>query len=180
MLNKQEFESAFNELYVSLCRYAFLLINNREQAEDIVQDLFRSLWENRGRVHITSYRNYLFRAVKNKSLNYLRNSHSKIRYSDIYEYEALETSNRTQEIIDGNELQQIIAEAIQNLPPRCSHIFYLKRFEELSYTEIAEKLSISVKTVEKQMTIAIRKISGFLKTHWGGYSLVLLLAALAS
>jgi len=145
-----------------------------------VQDLFRSLWENRNRVNIASYRNYLFRAVKNKSLNYLRSSHRISRYSDIPEYETSGISNCTWETIDENELQQLISKAIQNLPPRCSHIFYLKRFEELSHAEIAERLSISVKTVESQMTIAIHKITDFLKTHWGVYTLALLCAALTS
>ena len=161
-----------------MCRYAFLLINDRDEAEDIVQDLFRSLWENRNRGTVSSFRSYLFRAVKNKSLNYLRDNRNSSRYSDVHEEVSL-TSNCTLETIDGNELQQLITEAVQNLPPRCSEIFYLKRFEELSNAEIAEKLSISIKTVESQTTIAIRKIAAFLKTHWGGYPLVLLLAALA-
>ena len=161
-----------------MCRYAFLLISDRDEAEDIVQELFRSLWENRSSASITSYRDYLFRAVKNKSINYLRSKHNKRLYSDISE-EAPISCDCTRETIDENELQQLITQAMQSLPPRCSHIFYLKRFEELSHAEIAERLSISVKTVESQMTIAIRKISRFLKAHWGGYALALLLAALA-
>ena len=180
MFSKQEFESVFNELYIPLCRFAFMLTNNSEHSEDIVQEIFTSLWENRHKVNIDSYRNYLFRAVKNKSLNWLRWCRNKDRYSDIYRYEFSERSNCTQETIYGNELQQLITEAIQNLPSRCAEIFYLRRFEELSHDEIAQRLSISVKTVENQMNIAIRKISNFLKIHWSKYTLFLLWAGLAS
>jgi len=165
-MNSKEFETIFNQYYPVLCRYAFSLVKNKVTAEDIVQEQFINLWENRYRTSISSYSAYLFKAVKNKSINYLQSGHYKnIVLSDPLK-ESSKITNCTREAINHNELQQLIVEAIRKLPPRCSYIFYLKRFEEFSNAEIAKKLSISVKTVENQMTIAIRKITAFLRVHW--------------
>jgi RNA polymerase sigma-70 factor (family 1) len=160
-MDSSDFEILFRKLYPVLCRYAFLLVKDRETAEDIVQEQFAYLWENDNRLRIISNEAYLFRAVKNKSINY-RQSYSVRKVtkidSSIDNSLVLDGNN----IIEQNELNNLISEAMQQLPEKCYTVFYLKRIEGLSTREIATRLSISEKTVENQMTIAIRKIASYL------------------
>ena len=165
MTDRSEFEKLFKEQYTVLCRYASLLIDDREAAEDIVQDQFAYLWENRHKLKVNSYEAYLFRAVKNKAINYTKNLRNKNKHEISQLSQNLEVTERTEQEVELKELQDLIQKALETLPERCYTVFYLKRFEELSYKKIAVKLSISEKTVENQMNIAIRKISGFLKKY---------------
>lgn len=166
-MEDNEFEILFRRLYPVLCRYAYLLVKDQAIAEDIVQEQFAYLWENDDRLKIISDEAYLFRAVKNKSINYLQSYSKQNRQELNHINENSFVSNTTSEWMEHNELQQLIHQAMEQLPERCFTIFYLKRFEELSTKEIASKLSISEKTVENQMTIAIRKVAGYLRKYWG-------------
>ena len=161
-----EFENLFNRLYPELCRYAYQIVNDSVVAEDIVQEQFIYLWENRSKNVINSYEAYLYRAVKNKAINYLK-SYSKIKSIELDTFrEHSETVDQTYDELYNTELQSLIQNAIELLPDKCHTIFHLRRIEELSNKEIAAKLAISEKTVENQMTIALRKIALFLKKYW--------------
>ena len=149
-------DQLFNEYYGDLCRKAFRILNNKVISEDIVQDVFLKLWENRKKIHIqTSLKAYLSRMVFNESISYLRKNKELIDFSDNIEIEDIH-SNFTDEKIDQNELKGIIDNAINKLPPACKTIFLLSRFDKLTYKQIAEKLDISIKTVENQMGKALK------------------------
>ena len=156
--DKAEFESLFRSSYVSLVRYAKSIIKDHDSAEEIVQDLFFRLWQNRERINIESSLNgYLFRAVHNKCLHYI--NHLKIVGQHAQETAAGQTMKVEDpvDIIKYKELQEKINMILERLPDRCSLIFCLNRFDGLKYNEIAEKLSVSVKTVEANMGRALKE-----------------------
>jgi RNA polymerase sigma-70 factor, ECF subfamily len=127
------------------------------EAEEIVQGVFLTFWEKRHRIEIhTSIHTYLFRMVRNTSLNTLK--HAKIKQKHACEELASssEVSESVSQTILSNELQERIGQAIEKLPEQCRLVFKLSRFEELKYAEIATQLNISVKTVENQIGKALK------------------------
>jgi RNA polymerase sigma-70 factor (ECF subfamily) len=174
----KDFCNHFEELYVPLCQYAQKFVNDRDVAEDIVQDNFVYLWENWARLaKIDSVKAYLFAAVKNKSLNYLQKKYVKNTLHQIEDYQDLMSNIQhptALELLECLELEAILERALNLLPERCRIIFTMKRFAGKSNKEIAKDLDISVKTVEAQMTIAIRKLSAYVNTHWEVPAIILL------
>lgn len=155
-------EVAFEALYTShfrrLYAYAFTILKEEMAAEEMVQNVFFKIWEKRGVVDIsTSVTAYLYRSVYHESLNYLK--HNKVKAAYQAETSA-RTANNYQHPADGKarvaELQEKLEEALADLPEQCRTIFQMSRFEELKYREIAERLGISVKTVEAQMGKALK------------------------
>jgi RNA polymerase sigma-70 factor, ECF subfamily len=156
--DKAEFESLFRSSYVSLVHYAKSIIKDHDTAEEIVQDLFFRLWQNREKINIESSLNgYLFRAVHNKCLHHI--DHLRIVGRHVQESVSGQTTSSEDpvDIIRYKELQEKINLILERLPGRCSQIFCMNRFEGLKYNEIAEKLSVSVKTVEANMGKALKE-----------------------
>jgi len=168
----------FDELYVPLCQYSLKFVNSNDIAEDIVQDNFVYLWENWTRLaKIDSIKAYMFAAVKNKSLNYLQKKYVKNTLHQIEDYQESMIDNQhptALELLECQELEAILEKALNHLPERCRIIFTMKRFAGKSNKEIANDLEISIKTVEAQMTIAIRKLSTYVNTHWDVPAIILL------
>jgi RNA polymerase sigma-70 factor, ECF subfamily len=156
--DKAEFESLFRSSYVSLVRYAKSIIRDHDSAEEIVQDLFFKIWQNRENINIESSLNgYLFRSVHNKCLHHINH----LRIVDKHVQENIKSQTITTEdpvdILRYKELQERIILILKRLPERCSLIFCMNRFDGLKYNEIAEKLSVSVKTVEANMGKALKE-----------------------
>jgi RNA polymerase sigma-70 factor (ECF subfamily) len=155
---------AYKELYLSfynpLLAFAQSYVKSREQAEEIVSDVFISIWEKRKRIDsINNLRVYLFVATKNTALNYLSRQ-NKTMVSDINE-ESTELKSiyfDPEQLLITAEMIALIKAAISQLPPKCQVIFKLVKEEELKYREVAEILDISIKTVENQVAIALKKI----------------------
>jgi RNA polymerase sigma-70 factor (family 1) len=155
---------AYKELFVSfynpLLRFAHTLVKSREQAEEVVSDVFISIWEKRKRIDsISNLKVYLFIAVKNTSLNYLSRQNKNLTDS------VDESSMDLQSIYFDPEQLMVTAEmvariraAIEELPPKCKLIFKLVKEDELKYKDVADILNISQKTVESQIAIALKKI----------------------
>jgi len=163
--DKHAFELLFHECYRPMVAYAFRFLGEMEPAESVVQDVFLKFWQKRKELMITSsLRSYLFRAVRNLSLNYLE--HQKImtgyahlvteRESDRFDYSDFYVEVGLKEKIDA---------AIASLPEKRQEIFRLAREEGLKYREIAEQLNISIKTVETQMTLALKQLRTALKDY---------------
>jgi len=153
-----QFESLFRSSYVSLVRYAKTLIKDHDTAEEIVQDLFFRLWKDKEKLNIESSLNgYLFRSVHNRCLHYIE--HQKVVERHVEEMASRQTGSQESpsDILHYKELQARIARILERLPERCGKIFYMSRFEGLKYAEIAEKLSVSVKTVESNMGRALKE-----------------------
>lgn len=155
--NERIFEVIFRKHYQPLCNYACGILKDMDDSEEIVQQIFTKLWEQRSEIEITvSLKSYLYRAVHNTCLNRIK--HLKIQ--ETYRQhvgEFLETNHDSvTDILDGKELEQRIANAIEKLPDQCKLIFRMSRFEELKYQEIANQLGLSVKTIENQIGKALK------------------------
>jgi RNA polymerase sigma-70 factor, ECF subfamily len=167
LLDRDSFEKLFRVNYASLCRYAVQFVRRPELAEEIVQDQFIYIWNNRTEIEIrTSIEAYLYKAVKNKSIDYLRSRYAKIKFEEAGN---LGTDTRWENPVDkleASELKRLLRDAVQNLPEKCHTVFTMSRFGGMKNQEIANTLDISVKTVENQITIALKKIKFFLEKHW--------------
>lgn len=152
------FESLFNLYYSSLVMYATHLTEDMAAAEDIVCDVFTSVWEKKEVLYMEERKAWLFSSVRNRSLNYL--AHLKVRNN--YQENILEKGDisglLTWEYYVESELRKHIEQAIRQLPPQCQKIFIMSRFNNKKVSEIAEELQISSRTVEKQISIALKKL----------------------
>ncbi|MBV6644851.1 MAG: RNA polymerase sigma-70 factor [Cyclobacteriaceae bacterium] len=158
------FEVLFKQHYQDIFRYAYRFVSNDVVAEEIAQEVFMYIWEKRQQISIeSSLVSYLYSAARNKSINYLKLELPKINNrSDIYEID-IEDENITEIVEDSDQLRKVINSAISELPAKCKEIFMMSRYEGLTYDEIAEEMSLSKKTVENQMGIALKKLRESLK-----------------
>jgi RNA polymerase sigma-70 factor (ECF subfamily) len=167
----QEFENLFRQYYPLLCHYAFRFVKNTNQSEEIVQDLFCKLWENRKNVKIhSSIKAYLYKATYHNSLQVLRKRSVKTQYEEYIKNKNFDDSQLST-ALEESEIYSIIQKTLANLPERCSMIFRMSRFEGLKYQEIADQLSISVKTVEANMGKALKSFRKSLKDYLGTIAL---------
>lgn len=152
----QEFEDVFKTHFKALHAYAFTIVRDDTTAEEMVQNVFCRLWEKKEQISIhLSVKAYLYRAVYNESLNYLKHEKVKESYRS-YAARHMEEGISATAGISLKELEERLSKALNVLPEQCRTIFQMSRFEELKYREIAEQLGISVKTVENQMGKALR------------------------
>jgi RNA polymerase sigma-70 factor (ECF subfamily) len=153
-----QFETLFRSSYVSLVKYAKTLVKDHDSAEEIVQNLFFTLWQNRENLKIeNSLNGYLFRSVHNRCLHYFEHLRVVERHAQEMYKEQEGGTESPAEILLYKELQTLITRTLEKLPERCGRIFCMNRFEGLKYAEIAEKLSVSIKTVEANMGKAIKE-----------------------
>ena len=152
------FEQVFKAFFKRLHAYACTILKDDPTAEEMVQNVFFNLWNKRARLTIEgSLKAYLYRAVHNESLNYLKHQKVKAAYQVHYTARADRGSAFPADgRLAAGELRANIRNALNELPPQCRAIFQLSRFEQLKYREIADELGISVKTVENQMGKALR------------------------
>ena len=167
------FESLFKQYYKGLCFYAYKLLDNEAEAEDIVQELFAKLWTNRADLNInTSIQAYLYGAVRNACFNQLKHRQVRTAYSN-EQTERQDNLAYNPNTVDANELNILIESSIVNLPPERQKIFLLSRSEGLKYKDIAEQLGISIKTVEAQMGKALSYMRTALKDYLPLLSLII-------
>jgi RNA polymerase sigma-70 factor (ECF subfamily) len=170
------FKYFFDRYYDDLCNFVHVYLRDKVLAEEIVQDIFVYFWENREKLQIkASVKSYLFSASKFKSLNLLRDTKTQKKIvSKIGKTEPFQTHEHENSYIDTDEFKKILDSAVDQLAPKCREIFLLSKQKELSNKEIAEKLDISVKTVENQMTIALKKLREYLTPYRGKIFLLFL------
>lgn len=164
--DEQVFETIFRTYYERLCNYANTILNDMDEAEEMVQGAFLTVWEKHDTLEIhTSVKSYLYRAVHNSCLN--RVKHYKVRktYGDAVKKQSEPLHDDASQDLIGSELDAIVANAIDSLPDQCRLVFKLSRFENLTYAEIAEQLGISVKTVENHMVKALKVLREKLKDY---------------
>lgn len=165
-IDLQSFEVLFRQYYQMLCSYAIRFVDDGDTAEEIVQDLFYRLWEKRAELQInTSVKSYLFSAVHNRCLKFIEHRNVELKYRNYYLKHESEIDSEPHDAHSVHELQGIIDNTLNSLPERCGRIFRLNRFEGLKYHEIAQKLSISVKTVEANMGKALKLLRKNLKNY---------------
>jgi RNA polymerase sigma-70 factor, ECF subfamily len=158
------FETAFRLYYARLCSFARHRVGSLAAAEEIVQETFLRVWQNRHRLDpAQSLRAYLYRSVLNHSLNEMKHREVENRWLRL-ETNARLTSEPADEGIQTSELAAAVQQTLGNLPERCRLIFTMSRDQGLTYAEIAETLDISIKTVETQMGRALKALRSSLAT----------------
>lgn len=160
------YEALFRTYYAPLVRFATDILKDQDAAEDRVQEVFVKIWERRSQIRIEqSLKAYLYMAVKNHCFNMLKTEQRQVFMEDgdveTLELEGLQTSD----LLDTKLLSGHIHEAIEKLPPKCALIFKMSRYEDKTYKEIAETLSLSVKTVENQMGKALMLMRRYLAPY---------------
>ena len=156
-LDKPAFEQLFRSFFPGLVLFAQKYVPDQDTAKEIAHNVFLNLWEKKEKIDTSSsLKSYLFTSVHNRCLNYIRDQKKFDR--DESHFERLDSTEFTDasDLLEEQELEQRIYDALQALPEKCREVFTLNRFEGLKYTEIAEKLGISVKTVESQMSKALK------------------------
>ena len=168
--SNKEFENlykeAFNVFFEGLHRYALTIIKDSDKASDVVQTVFVKWWESQKDFDkVESTKAYLYTAVYHQSLNALRNEKVQLAHKSNYKYE-MEASSITQnDNLVFEQLDQQIKTAIDELPPQCRTIFMKSRFESKRYSEIADEMNLSVKTIEVQMSKALRVLREKIKNY---------------
>ena len=163
--NEKAIDWLFRQHYATMCKAAYKILPDEHIIEDLVQDVFYEIWKKRKTLKIkSSVVAYLRKATRNKTLNYIRDQKIDLRNAPPKEDLKSETNSTIQTLM-ADDLQEEIDQAIDSLPDRCRLVFVLNRFEELSYKEIADQLDISVKTVENQISKALKS----LRISLGGY-----------
>ena len=166
-------DNLFRAHYTYLCQAVFRVIGDRNLAEDLVQEVFYEVWRKRATLTINqSLRAYLKRAAVNRTLNYIRDQRLIVDDESAMPLEVASEQIGALQQLEAEELEVQIEGAIRDLPERCRLVFGLSRFEEMSNKEIAAHLEISVKTVENQMTKALR----LLREKLTPYTVILLFA----
>ena len=168
-------ETAFREFYkenvFKLFQFAFAFVQNKELAEEIVNDVFLKLWQKRSKLDtIENINVYLYVAIRNTAANYLRKAASRKRI----DIERLTVSHfylspDPEQVMVTDELRKAIEQSINQLPPKCKLIFKLVKEDGLSSQEVAAILKLSYKTVNTQLTIALKKLEQTLQPSLQGY-----------
>ncbi len=151
--------TAFEEFFFTHCqpliRFAHRFINDVTLAEDIIQDVFLKIWSNRQQLNPRlNIKSYLYVAVKNKALKQLRHQQIRRKVDEKLQF-SLPRIPTPEEIFDTGEIESTVLQAMEELPDKCRLIFSMNRFDRLTYSEIAEILDLSVKTIETQMGRAL-------------------------
>jgi RNA polymerase sigma-70 factor (ECF subfamily) len=162
----ESFERLFHRFYKGLAGYARTLVQSGEVAEEVVQDVFYNVWKNRESLRITrSWQSYLYRSVYNNSMMYLRKTRREQVMEEGSVQEPADKSPDPSQELEYLEVSDRVSEVLLDLPGRTREIFLLNRQEGLKYREIAERLSISVKTVEANMGKALRALRNNLEQY---------------
>jgi RNA polymerase sigma-70 factor (ECF subfamily) len=160
------FKVLFHRHYSGMMRYASSLLEKAEVAEEVVQDVFYNIWKNRESLRINrSWQSYLYRSVYNNSMMVLRKARKEYSLEDGHFTEPETGNPDPSQILIYAEVSNQVSRAIAELPGRTREIFLLNRQEGLKYREIAEKLGISVKTVEANMGKALLALRNSLEKY---------------
>lgn len=171
---KSDFSKVYSIYFPKLVRFAREFVSSTEDAENIIQDIFIYLWERQELLNTLANLNaFLFTLVKNKCIDQLRQQklieHRKEELKTVLDKEIQLKIYALQQFdenaLSNEDIENILNDAINSLPEKCREVFILSRMEGLKNREIAERLNISTKTVENQMTTAIRKLKVELKDY---------------
>ncbi len=155
--DEKAIELLFDKFFDYLCSVVYRILHDYEAARDVVQDIFFDLWKKRDSINIqTALKPYLRRAAVNRAINHLKRKRLIINEHEDSAIQVVSNDPSGQAKMEKNELERRIYEIIESLPPKCKLVFAMSRFENMTYQEIADALEISVKTVENQISKALK------------------------
>lgn len=154
------FKHLFNTYFAPLCRYINIYLNNSAETEELALDIFTHLWENKNQIDIRlSLKAYLFQSARNRCLNLLRDRTNTVTLDESF----IETlQDKDYPALEMEELDRLIQESVCALPDKCREVFRKSRYDQMTNQEIADSMHISIKTVEAQITKALKHIKDFL------------------
>jgi RNA polymerase sigma-70 factor (ECF subfamily) len=158
-LSEKHFQELFNLHYKELCRIVFPILKSKDTAEDVVQDVFVKFWLRKTELQdVSNYRAYLYKSVVYRALDYIRKEKTERLFKDELKivHSQFQDADAT---LEEKELRDAIETGIQKMPDQMQIIFHLSRFSSLKNREIAEELKISIKTVESNVTKALKILS---------------------
>ena len=173
-------EDALCELYATyknrLIYFAMRFLKSREYAEDVFQDAFTVVWQSRRFINPdASFSSYLYTIMRNRILNQLRNAANEEKLKESILSQALDYTEDTKREVMLNDLKSLISHALQQLTPRQREIFEMSREAQLSHKEIADKLGISINTVQEHISTSLKLIRTYLIKYSGSEYVDLLL-----
>lgn len=161
--NEAAFRFLFEMYFTPICRFIFLYIKDKSIVEEISLDVFTAFWEKRKAIEIQlSLKAYLFQSARNRAINYIRDNRRSISAIGENFIEISEENN----LIEVQELEKLIEEAVCALPQKCQEVFRKSRIDSLTNKEIASQLDITTKTVEAQITKALKHIKQHLSKSY--------------
>lgn len=163
--DRESFNQVFRRYYSPMVRFCIRYVADSDIASEIVQDLFVKLWSNREKISFnTSFESYMLTSVRNSALTYINKERSHAEANlRIYSEESDNTD--PSETLQSNNLEESYRKILKDMPEKRREVFLASRYDGLKYSEIAEKLGISQKTVEAQMSAAIKQLKDGLKAY---------------
>ncbi|MCU0422233.1 MAG: RNA polymerase sigma-70 factor [Bacteroidia bacterium] len=163
--DEKAFEFAYSLYVPDLIDYAFTILKDMGEAEDVVQQLFVQLWLDKATIMIhTTLKGYLYKSVQHRSLNKIKQRNVRTSHALFVQNNSWQVTEKSAaDVAENNELQKALHTAINNLPELTKSVFTLAKFEQKKYIEISEQLNIPVKTVENQMGKALKLLRNNLK-----------------
>jgi RNA polymerase sigma-70 factor (family 1) len=159
MIDKNDFKALFDEYYESLRLYIYYKIAEKDAADDMAQDVFMTVWEKRKGIDQNNVKALLYKIAAGLVVDYYRKCDIKADFSQWVKMNGSEDTLSTNEQAEYNETMQRYAEALNSMPEGQREVFLMNREEELTYREIAERLDLSVKAVEKRMSAALKVLN---------------------
>ena len=163
--DRESFNQVFRRYYSPLVRFCVRFVADTDIAAEIVQDLFVKLWSNREKLSFnTSFESYMLTSVRNSAITYINKERSHAE-ANLRVYSEESDNNDPSETLQSNNLEESYRQILKTMPEKRREVFLASRFDGLKYAEIAEKLGISPKTVEAQMSAAIKQLREGLKAY---------------
>lgn len=163
--DQQAFRLFFEDQYPRVNRFVSYLVNSRELKEEVVSDVFFTIWQQRKRLcDVENFNALLFTIARNRSLDYLRRS-IHLKSIDEIPLTIASLENSPEDDLINEELRLVITRAVDTLPEKCKLVFLMAKEQGLKYREIADVLQISEKTVNAQMVIALKKLNAALQKY---------------
>ncbi|MEM7161016.1 MAG: RNA polymerase sigma-70 factor [Bacteroidota bacterium] len=155
-MNQQEFRQTFEQYFDAIRNYVYFMSSDVDLAEDIAQDTFVKLWDNRDTIILSTVKSYLYTIARNLTLNHIKRD--KLKYNFIAQTELRQDNNSPEFELEQKEFKEKLEAVIASIPEGNREVFLMNRIEGMKYAEIAERLGLSVKAVEKRMSKALKII----------------------
>lgn len=166
--NLNSFEQLFRQYFTPLCRFAIKYLGDVDESKEVVHEVFVKVWEKYESLgEDLNFKSYLYTSVRNRCLNKIRDNKKHLSLDELGDEKQSEQTSS----IENKELQGEINYAIESLPERCREVFERSKLHGLKYAEIAEEMNISIKTVENQMSKALR----LLRDHLSDFLILIFL-----
>ncbi|MGV3559533.1 RNA polymerase sigma factor [Larkinella arboricola] len=163
--DEKAFEEIYHRYWYRLYKMAFYETGTREEAEELVHDVFEDLWQKRRASPIRHLSAYLAVSVKHRVTDYIKSCITQRKYREYLILHELQQSNATDDTVQFSDLARLVDDALKNLPEKTSEVFRLSRFENQSVRDIAQKLNLSEKGVEYHITQSLKVLKHHLKIY---------------